>query len=297
MKKGIQLSFLTACVSGISVFANSVFVSKADPVAFAFVRNLVVALMLTVGLFLFKKHREITKLSKKSLIKLLAIGVVGGGIPFALFFLGLSKIGAVNGTLIHKSMFLWVAVLAVPFLSEALSWITIVGYGLMFAALFLIGNTFKFVPSMGTYMVLAATILWAIEQIIAKRTLTNVSPFVVSWARMVFGLPFLLAMCALFGRSNALIMPSTWVLMPLVASASLLAVYMITWYGALAKAPATIVSSVLVLAPAVTMLIQMAITRKPVSPSQVWPLGIIGVGVAAIIAGWWKSAHRGLVRN
>jgi len=52
---------------------------------------------------------------------LLLIGLVGGSIPFYLYFEGLSKISAINGAIIHKSLVIWVALLAIPFLKENMS--------------------------------------------------------------------------------------------------------------------------------------------------------------------------------
>ena len=53
---------------------------------------------------------------------LAAIGVIGGSVPFVLFFEGLSSATSPQAAFLHKTLVLWVAVLAVVFLGERLQW-------------------------------------------------------------------------------------------------------------------------------------------------------------------------------
>jgi drug/metabolite transporter (DMT)-like permease len=267
-RKGIIFSLLTALVSGISVYVNSIFIAKIDPILFAFVRNFLVAIILSI--LIFPKISEIKSLSKHNWINLIIIGIIGGGVPFALFFIGLSKIGAINGAIIHKSMFLWVALLAIPFLSESVSGLQLFGYGFLFAATYFIGGTFAIVPKIGTLFVLSATLLWAIEQIVAKKTLKSISPDVVSWGRMVFGLPFLGLITLIYGKFSAIPGVIITGYIPLIVSSGFLVIYMATWYRALKKAPATVVSAVLVSAPVVTIMLDSISRGKIPGNIQIW---------------------------
>ncbi len=264
IRRGIFLSFLTAIISGISIFSNSIFVSKADPLVFAIVRNTVVAFLLTVFLVSAGKIGKLKTMTKKEWGLLLAIGAIGGGIPFAMFFTGLSMIGPLNGNILHKTLFLWVALLAVPILKERLSKFQVVGYVALFTGMFVFGGTFQFVPAAGSYLVLGATMLWAVENIIAKVTLNTVPSAVVAWGRMVFGLPFLFVAAAFLGKMGLLTQASAYTPMPIIVSSVLLTAYVTTWYTALALAPATIVSSVLVFAPVVTALLSSAMLKKTI---------------------------------
>ena len=121
MKKGIYLALFTAVISGFSVFANSIFVATTDPLIFALVRNALVAIMITMILWQTNRLRSLPSLTKKQWLQLVGIGAIGGGIPFALFFSGLSMIGPTNGNILHKTLFLWVALLALPILKERLT--------------------------------------------------------------------------------------------------------------------------------------------------------------------------------
>jgi len=286
--KGLVFAVVTAFISGISIFSNSVFVSTMNPVAFTFIRNTIVAVMLTIVLVMSGRRGEVHALAKNDWAKLALIGIVGGGIPFAMFFSGLSMIGAVNGNILQKTLFLWVALLAVPVLKEKISIIQLAGYSVLFLGLFVFGGTFTMVPAVGSYLILGATVLWAVEQVIAKITLKNVSPLLVAWSRMVFGLPCLLIYMAATGTVSSLLAITSALVVPCVVSSVLLVAYMGTWYNALSRAPATFVSSILVFAPVVTMLLGAGVFHKTITEQQVFnmvflTLGLVLVSIDAVI--------------
>lgn len=282
MKKGVYLAIAAAIISGVSIFVNAFFISKTDPFIFTIVRNAAVAVLLTGILLAGGFAQKLRLLSKKDWGKLMLIGAVGGGIPFALFFTGLSTIGAFNGNMIQKSLFLWVALLAVPLLKERISKVQLVGYVVLFIGMFVLGGTIRVVPSVGMWLILASTILWAIENIIAKVTLQTVPPIVVSWGRMMFGLPFLFAAAAVMGRLPLLLSPAAYTPMPIVVSSILLTVYVTTWYSALALAPATLVSSILVFAPVVTALLGSVILKKVIIGQQLTSLFLLTAGTVLV---------------
>jgi len=283
MKKGITLSLLAAGMSGISIFANTIFVSKADPLVFTIIRNAVVALILTMVIMVNGQIKHLASFSIKEWGKLLAIGAIGGGIPFALFFTGLSQIGAVNGNILQKTLFLWVALLAIPILKERIGKIQLIGYLTLFIGMFVFGGTFKIVPNTGTWLVLAATVLWAIENVIAKITLKTVPSAIVTWGRMVFGLPFLFAAVLIFGKVGLLTSATSYSLAPIITSSVLLTLYVSTWYSALSKAPATLVSSVLVFAPVVTAVLSLLIFGKPIAGQQIAMITLLTAGTLLCI--------------
>ena len=84
--KGLLLVFSTAIISGLSIFTNKFGVGEFDPYLFTFLKNLLVAALL-VGLILsLKEFKNLKKLTKKDWLILTIIGLVGGSIPFLLFF-------------------------------------------------------------------------------------------------------------------------------------------------------------------------------------------------------------------
>ncbi|MBU2635458.1 EamA family transporter, partial [Patescibacteria group bacterium] len=112
MKKGYLLVFLTAIISGFSIFINRFGVSIINPYIFTFLKNASVAVFLLSILLLFKDWKVLKKIKKKQWVLLILIGLIGGSIPFLLFFKGLSITTAANGAFLHKTMFIYVALLA-----------------------------------------------------------------------------------------------------------------------------------------------------------------------------------------
>lgn len=293
--KGILLSLLTMVISGFSIFANSVYVSKTDPLIFALIRNFLVATILTGILIFNKKLPQLRSLTNKDWGKLLLIGIIGGGLPFALFFTGLSQIGAVNGNIIQKSLFIWIALLAIPILNEKVKPVQWLGFAVLFVSMFFIGGTYKLTATTGTWLILAATLMWAVENIISKVALKNISPSVVSWGRMTFGLPVLFMATFITGNSSLLISPTSYAFAPLLISTGFLAAYVLTWYSALRTAPATLVSSVLVGAPVITAILAAIFQGKIPVLSQIWSFSGLLLGVILVAFGTIKPRHAELV--
>ena len=84
--KGFVFVFATAMISGVSIFANKFGVSGFDPFVFASLKNLVVALLLLSGVAFFTRFRELRKLGRSQWKRMVTIGVLGGSVPFLLFF-------------------------------------------------------------------------------------------------------------------------------------------------------------------------------------------------------------------
>lgn len=284
MRRGIYFALTTAVISGFSIFANKIFITQTDPLAFTAIRNLMVAVFLSVFLVATKKQGRLTRITQKDWLKLTFIGAVGGGVAFALFFTGLTKIGAVQGNLIHKTLFLWVALLAYPLLGERLHKLQILGYLFIIYATFVIGGGFSFVINRGVLMVFAATILWALENVVAKIALRRVPPEVVGWARIILGLPVLLGIVIFTGKGNALISGPTWSVWPLLTSSLFLTGYVITWYRALSSAPATVVTSILVISPIITNLLNAIFINHNLPQQQALTFVLLAAGVALVIA-------------
>ncbi|HEX2844156.1 MAG TPA: EamA family transporter, partial [Candidatus Limnocylindria bacterium] len=88
---GIGLAAVTALVSGFSVFVNASAVRAfTDPVLFSTLKNGVAAIVLISSALAVvdRAPARVRSLSPRSLAGLAVIGVVGGGIPFVLFFTG-----------------------------------------------------------------------------------------------------------------------------------------------------------------------------------------------------------------
>jgi drug/metabolite transporter (DMT)-like permease len=253
--KGIYLSLLTAVISGFSIFINKFAVDAIKPALyFTSIKNISVALLIFALIFVTKDWKKLAKLSRKQMVYLILIGIIGGSLPFYLFFTGLSQTSAVNAAIIHKTLVFWVMLMAIPILKEKISKGQIVAVLMLFAGNIFIGGFKGFEFSQGEAMLLAATVLWAVENILAKKILSSVEPNIVAAFRMGLG-SLILMTATLISVPQVLYKSLTlnnsqifWIFLTVL---SLLA-YTTTWYRALKYAPAITVTSVLVSSTLVT---------------------------------------------
>jgi len=257
-KKGLWLVFGTAIISGISIFINKFGVQGIDSSLFAGAKNLVVALFLFSLILLAKDFKKLKALTRKDWLKLSLIGLLGGSIPFLLFFKGLQLTSASQGSFVHKTMFIWVGLLALIFLKEKLDKGIIIGAIMLLLGNFLLLKMNNFSLATGDWLILAATLLWSIETIISKEALKTVDSRIVAFGRMFFGTLIILVFLA---ATNKLLLITTitsaqlsWIL---ITSAFLLG-YTFTWYSGLKEIKASVATSILLLGSVITTLLDMA---------------------------------------
>ncbi len=288
-KKGIYLALATALVSGVAVFLSK-FATAAvgDSNVFTTAKNIVVALILSLLILTPALWTKLKSLKKGDWIRLAAIGIVGGSIPFLLFFKGLSMSGSVNSAFIHKTLFIWVMLLAIPFLKEKFSRIQLAAFGLLVVGNFLLVGIKSWSFGSADLMILGATLLWAVEYIIAKKVLVRIESKIVAWSRMFFGSIILIGFVLFIGKGAALVSMNTtqWAWIGLI-SVFLLG-YVLTWYEALKLLPASIVTSVLVIASPITTLLNTIFVQHKFSLNQVFGSLIIAVSVGLIYYGFVK---------
>lgn len=281
ISKGVRLAFFTALVSGLAVFFNKFAVTgNIDPYQFTALKNILVALVLSLVMLMPLVFRKIKDISRKNWIRLISIGVVGGSIPFLLFFKGLSMTSAVSAGFIHKTLFIWVAIMAAVFLKEKISKLQYIALAvLLFGNILLSGfATFRF--GLAEAMVLLATLLWSVENIIAKKVLTDIDPKVVAWSRMFFGsiilLVFVLATSGFGGLFSISTSQWGWIIL----SVGFLTAYVVSWYHALKHEKASVVASVLVIASPITTLLNAIYQESGFDINKI--LGIL-VSILAVI--------------
>ncbi len=289
-REGMALAAAAACISGVAVFVNGYGVKQfADATAYTTAKNLVAALVLVGALALRSRVTgglAIRDAASRHVWALAAIAVFGGSVPFVLFFEGLSRATSGDAAFIQKTLVVWVALLAVPLLHERLGPWPIAAIGLLVAGQLLLARDLTTLrPSAGELMVLAATMLWAVEVVIAKRVLAEVPSLVVATARMAGGVVVLVLWVAVRGGLGGLADqgPSGWAWA--AATGILLAAYVATWYAALARAQAVDVTAMLVPAAIVTALLDLAARGAPLPA----PAGLVLVaagGVVLVVATW-----------
>jgi len=276
--KGIYLAFITALISGFSIFFNKYAVGiVTPPLYFTAVKNAVVALLILLVVINSKKLSSLKTLSKKELGLLLSIGVIGGSIPFYLFFTGLSQVSAINAAIIQKLMIVWVALLAGPILKEKLTKLQFTAVTILFLSNFVIGGFKGFTFSTGELMIFASTLFWAVEYMLARKVLKSVDPDVVVLFRMGIGSLLLLG-ATFFTPAAKNVKLDSQSLFWLTLSVGLLFGYVISWYRALKFAKATTVVSILVASTLVTNVLSAVFVTKTVTPEIVVQTGLIIAG-------------------
>lgn len=283
--RGVFFALTAAFISGVSIFVNKLAVDVIkEPLIFTTVKNTGVALIFLAILLFSGKLRELRKLNKRQLGLLTLIGIIGGSIPFYLFFTGLSMIPAVNGAIIQKTLVLWVALLAIPFLHEKLSKKTLFIVLLLFCANVLIDGFKGFTLSKGELYVLSATFFWAAETILAKKVLPKINPDLVIEARMGIGALILIVLSiilkpqALMGVATLTFNKWAWV----VITTGFLFAYVGLWYRGLKFAPATSVTAVLVGSTLVTNILSAIFVTHTLNTLIVLQSLLIAIGIGIL---------------
>ncbi|EKD56701.1 MAG: hypothetical protein ACD_58C00119G0007 [uncultured bacterium] len=215
--------------------------------------------------------------------QLVLIGMIGGGIPFLLFFKGLSLSTAAGGQLINKTMFIWVGLLAFMFLKEKFS-----KWQLFALAILVIGNYFLATPKswifgQGELLVLIATLFWSAETIITKIVLKNMPSILLAWGRMFFGSLIMLGYLAVTNKISLYeslnLNQMFWIILPSL----LLFAYVWFWFSSLKYASATLVTSILVIASPITTLLSSIFITHKFQLNQIIALILIAIGTILII--------------
>ncbi len=278
---GLALVLVTVLISGVSTFVNFRAVQGTNVDAWITVRNAVVALLLVPPALLLSRRGR-NRLGARDWARLATIGVVGGAVPFLLYFHGFQMAAAQGGaaaaSLAYRGLFLVATVLAVLVLRERLP------RGFTLAAALLLAGSVLLVAltgpiwTDGTAYVLVATAMWAGEYTVSKETLRTLPSSTVALGRVGFGAVFLLVYLGLSGQVSAVagFGGSDW--MALLLSALLLFGFVSTWYAGLQSVDLSVATSLLVLAFPITWLLSVLSASAPF-------LMVQAVGAAAVALG------------
>jgi len=244
---GLALAVVAACISGLAIWLNAFAVKQVpDAAVYTTLKNGVAAAVLLLLAAAAVRPAQVREVGRTSWLALTVVGLVGGGIAFLLFFTGLAMASAPSAAFIQKTLFVWVAMLAVPFLGERLGWTQIAALIVLAVGQFLVLPPRGIVWGTGETLILLATLCWAGEVIVVRRYLRSTATPIVAVGRLGIGLVALVGFVLLTGKAGgiAALAPSAWGWVLLTGL--VLAGYVATWFGALRRAPATVVTSVLV---------------------------------------------------
>jgi drug/metabolite transporter (DMT)-like permease len=282
--RGVAIAFCTAVVSGISIYLNGKAVRHfGDATVYTTAKNAVAGLLLVALAIMPARggrpsHGRLR--ASTGWPALLVIAVVGGSVPFVLFFEGLARAQATQASFIQKTLVVWVALLAVPLLKERFGAPHALAVGLLVGGqAWFAGSVGHVAFGTGEAMILAATLLWAVEVVYVKRLLGSYASPALAAARMGLGTVLLLGWLAVTGRLGQLGSLDAgqwrWILL----TGLLLTAYVATWYAALACAQAVDVTAVLVFGAVVTAVLSGAPVNLPATL-----LVSVGTAIAAAAA-------------
>ena len=263
---GTVLAVMAAVISGFAIPVNKVFVVGIDPLVFTAVRALIIGL---VFLLLAGLHNKYAK-RKYSFVKwkqgrvqwkcMIAIGIIGGGLAFLMFFTGLKLTTVGRAAFLHKTLPIYACAFAAVFLKERVprkQWYALLA---MLAGTFLIyfANIPLTIwwtnPGLGDLLVIGATVLWAAENTIARKVMREgESNFIVSFSRMFIGAILLFAVMVLMGRLDVLLALSGQQVFNLFISTAFLFGYVLFWYWSLRYISLSKAATLLLLAPVISM--------------------------------------------
>jgi drug/metabolite transporter (DMT)-like permease len=282
---GVLLVLATAAISGVSTWLNGYAVQGTSSDAFVTVRNLAVAgMILPVGAAVLARSRS--ALSGRDLGTLAVIGLIGGAVPFLLFFRGLQLAAEAHGTLtasfVYRTLFLFATVFGVVALRERFRPRVAAAAALVLGGNLLLLSLVSPIWTDGTLYVLAATVLWAAEYTVSKHALGHLGGTTVALGRMGFGAAFLGGYLALTGGwgSVAGFSPGEWMWVGI--SAALLAAFVLTWYTGLARVDLGGATTVLVLGFPISWALSLLATHAVPTPVAV--VGAVAVTVGVVVA-------------
>jgi drug/metabolite transporter (DMT)-like permease len=280
--KGTIFAILAAVISGVSIPLNKSFVVNIDPLVFTSIR-----LLLIGTIFLIISYFRHEKINKKINIKYLAlIAIIGGAFAFLLFFDGLRLTTSGRAAFLQKTMPIYVVVLAFLFLKERITkkylysiFLMLIGTAVIYYSE-IVPAQLWLNPSLGDLLVIGATILWALENVLSRKVMIKgESNFIVSFVRMFFGGIILFSIVLLLGKYDLLMSLNSQQVISISVSTIILFGYVLFWYWSLKFINVTKASSLLLLSPVISLLIGNGFLNEPVPFTQLIGSALILVGV------------------
>jgi drug/metabolite transporter (DMT)-like permease len=286
---------IAALVSGVAVFVNGLAVRHFDDATvYTTAKNLWAGVLLAVALVAIPvppARWEATPIQRSAWPWLALVAVIGGAIPFVLFFEGLAVATSNDAAFIHKTLVVWVAVGAAIVLHERLRPAHLLAIALLVVGNVVVGGGVSLSGAgRGEALILVATLLWAVEVLAVKRLLVTVPARHLAVVRMLGGSVVMLGWLVVRGDLGALAGFSSGQWWWIAATGTTLAAFVSLWYRALAAAPAVDVTAVLVAGAVVTAILNTGFRGVPVTLDAVGYLAVLA-GVIMVAA---SSARAGV---
>jgi drug/metabolite transporter (DMT)-like permease len=260
-RDGLVLALAAALVSGVAVYVNGLAVRHfPSPTVYTTGKNLVAGSILLAAAVAHRRWTDRWAMPPTTARShpgaLAAVALIGGAVPFVLFFEGLASASSTDAAFIHKTLIVWAVILAVVVLGERIGAVHLIAIALLVLGhAALAGGVGALRIGTGELMILAATLCWAVELIIVKRLLSDLAPTTIAAVRLGGGSAVLLIWVVASGAASELtgLTAAQWSWLALTGP--ILATFVTVWFAALARARVIDVTAVLVLGAVVTGLI------------------------------------------
>ena len=267
---GYLLAVVNMLISGVAIYVNSLGVRLFnDSTLYTAAKNLVAGVVLAILAVSTGRQQAREKLTPSGWSLLLLVALIGGSVPYALYFRGLELSTPVTASLIDHTQFLFVATFALMFLRERL------GASVWIALLVLLGGLMIGIAASsaridrGMPFLFGATLLFAADFIVMKLLLRSVAPLTVMTFKMGIGSVLLLLFVFATGRGGMLARLSLLQVEFVVVTGLILVAFTATSVFGLRRASATAVTAIPAGSPIVTTAL-VALSQKVEIPATRW---------------------------
>ena len=292
---------VAALVSGVAVFVNGLAVRHFDDATvYTTAKNLWAGALIALALLALPvgaAQRPVAESDRRPAWPwLVVVAVIGGAVPFVLFFEGLALATSTDAAFIHKTLVVWVAIGASIVLRERLRPVHLAAIALLVVGHVVVSGGVSLAGmGRGEALILAATLLWTLEVLVVKRLLVTVPAQYLATVRMLGGSVVLLGWLAVRGDLGTLVGFTAGQWWWIALTGTTLAGFVSLWYRALAAAPAVDVTAVLVAGAVVTAVLNTGLRGVPVTIDAVGYLvllaGVVMVAVSSARSETARSAN------
>lgn len=283
---GYTLAVAAACVSGVAIYVNSIGVRVyRDATMYTTLKNGLVGLVLLLPLlFLADRRHEYRRLDRRQGLWLLALAVTGGSVPYVLFFNGLQQSNAVTAAFLNHLQFLLVGLFALAFLRERIRPAMWAGFAVLIvgATLGMKLSALRWGPGAG--LILASTVLFAVDFVIAKYLLRGLSTLTVMTAKMTLGSAMIAVYAGATGHLAGMARLSPYQVEFVILTGLILLAFTVLTFLAIKHAMVSAVMAIGMASPIVTTLVQYGAThRLKLAPDDLAGLAVTLAAVSVIL--------------
>lgn len=266
---------LTAVLTIVSKLA---LIGGVDPLNFSWQTLLISSGLLLIFWSAMGKGVSL-KLSSRVLTGTLLVGLIGGGLAYALSYSGLKYSSAVNYSFLTQSSVLFSAVLAWLLLKERMerkSWVYMLT---LLVGIYLVATSGQLISiNPGDSLIILGSVAYSLALIISKKTLDKIAIVPFSIYRALFGGLSLLVVMVAIG-SFSLNINWTWALL----AAAIIAVGIIAMNKVIARAGVTYLAITSATIPVATAGLSYIVLGEILQPIQLFGAGVIVISTLLIV--------------